>query len=234
MLICFEVPFVENIDFNMIKFRFNDEQLGQKLVGLFERSLIPSNIRCSHSEVFPCVNCLNLSIRNISKDLFDKACPIVEKRIRIRDGSRNWYSADVREAKRKMRKAEKKCKQYITEEYLSEYKRLRQLKCNAVDAAKRIYYSSKFEKCGTDSKKLYNQLNTMLGRKDSSKILPFFEFERNTCQSVLKKIAEKIEKIVADFTLYDSPEAEIVPDFPLKIMNVFPPITYESVLKLVR
>ena len=221
-------------EFKIIKFRLNNDLLGSKLVQEFKHLFVPQNMVCSCSEISICVHCLNFIARNISRRVFDETCPLVEKKIRLQDESLKWFNSEVREAKKQMRKAEKKYKTHKTEQYQNEFKRLRQIKCNKVRNAKSKHYVEKIGKCSSD-KELYNEMLSLLGKNKNSNILPFSTDKLDVANKFKDFFIVKIDRIVMSFeTCSITEEIYSIPDFPLEMLKVFPPTTPEEVLKIMK
>ena len=140
------------------------------------------------------------SFRELSTEVFETNCPWVERKIRVKDQSVNWYNSEIGLAKRELRKAEKKYLQQRTSENLTSFRRLRQIKCQKVTSAKKVYYKRKIQECGNNSKKMYNnELNKLLGRGrgETNNILPMHDSPIQLANDFKDYFIEKIDSISA-------------------------------------
>ena len=98
------------------------------------------------------------------KIVFDRHCPVIKKRIVVRD-DRPWYSSVVKHLRRERRKAERKWRQNKTDLTWSQYTLARGNVVTAIKNEKIKYYQGKVDSCGTDQKKLFSVVNSLLGGK---------------------------------------------------------------------
>ena len=103
------------------------------------------------------------------------------------------------EAKRLMRKAEKKYKHHRSETNLAHYKSLRNEKCRIVKLSKKAYITNKIENCGQNPKKLSHELNSILGRNNSSEILPVHTSNADLANQFKDYFINKIDNINNNF-----------------------------------
>ena len=72
---------------------------------------------------------LQKKFKQLSRDVYEKCCPSIEKNILIKGECSKWYNTEIKMAKRNMRRAEKKYRQEKTNELKhNEFRRVRQLK----------------------------------------------------------------------------------------------------------
>ena len=227
------VPFIAKYD-KIIKFRKKDSNLSTK----FRESLVHlvDNIatNCAHFNNANCVDCLNASFRNAAESNYKKYAPLIEKNIKITDISNFWFNSEVKEAKRKLRQAEKLYVRHKCEYTRSEFIRLRREKDNKIQCAKTNYLKERIKSCGSDSKKLNNELNYILGRKiKTDNQLPIFENKEQLANDFKNFFIAKIDQINSTFQPCDVPPISNIPDYPVKSFNEFSPVSTEQVANFI-
>ena len=94
---------------------------------------------------------LQQNFKRLTRGVYEKCCPSIEKNIRIKGECNKWYNTETNKAKRNMRHAEKKHRQDKTnEQKYNEFRRLRELKCDQNTQTKALYYKKKLIDCGND------------------------------------------------------------------------------------
>ena len=176
----------------------------------FENSL------CTHraSGSLVCVNCCNEIYRKHSADYFISNAPLVRKTIIIREDSDYWYNFEIRDAKRKLRKAERNLYRFKTVECKIEYKRLRKIKCDSVRRSKISYYRNKISDCDNDSSKLYQIMNQLLGKKSNSTVLPSSSGDSSLATRFMEHFSDKVHNISISFRDTSASEGTIIPEIP--------------------
>ena len=236
------VSFVLNIDIvpkqiKMIYFRprnsLNSNHFAYSL-SILQTSV---SLRCEHAvqnDHFHCTNCLIDRYKRTTTKYFYDHAPLVEKAIKVCDSNNLWYSPEIKNAKRLLRKSEKLFKKYKTDYYQDEYKRLRQAKCNLVLRAKISYYKEKINQCGDNSRKLFGQLNKLLGKSVRNDVLP--QCDNDTLLSNLFKdfFLTKIHNINSSFKNDCSTAIPLIPDYPLVVFKEFALLNCDEVVKLIR
>ncbi|CAC5390090.1 unnamed protein product [Mytilus coruscus] len=100
-------------------------------------------------------------------NIFDKHDPVTIKSVILRPNT-EWYSDDLKAAKRDKRKAERKWRDSKLEVHHQIFKE----KCRTVGKllyiAKETYYSSKIENCGNDHKQLFKLTKHLLGKQQQT------------------------------------------------------------------
>ena len=118
--------------------------------------------------------------------IMEKHAPEKMKMITLRR-EQKWMSEDLKNMKRKVRSLERKYKTIKKPEVLRlEYKKLHH-------KIKREYITEKFNKCGTNTKKLYKTLNQIID-KDKEVIL-LLQKDTDCANNLLQFIMDKIKKI---------------------------------------
>ena len=57
---------------------------------LDEKFSITQN-NCHHTEFYPCVYCVTTKFKRLTRDVYEKCCPSVEKNILIKGECNKWY-----------------------------------------------------------------------------------------------------------------------------------------------
>ncbi|CAC5412707.1 unnamed protein product [Mytilus coruscus] len=99
-------------------------------------------------------------------NIFDKHAPVTIKSVILRPNT-EWYSDDLKAAKRDKQKAERKWRDSKLEVHHQIFKE----KCRTVGKlfiAKKTYYSSKIENCGNDHKQLFKLTKHLMGKQQQT------------------------------------------------------------------
>ena len=98
------------------------------------------------------------------KEAFDKHIPAHTKLVSLRRKV-PWFTDDVRDAKRQMRRRERLWRKYKSDELWTAFRVARSHYKKMLYSAKRLVISSKVMDCGKDTQKLYALVNNLLGTK---------------------------------------------------------------------
>lgn len=99
--------------------------------------------------------------------IFTRHCPVIEKRIIVRDDC-PWYDSSITSLRRHRRKAERDWRMMRTGEARTQYVNARNAVLLAVKQRKVDYYRSKIVSCGGDQRKLYGVVRNLLGKNCTS------------------------------------------------------------------
>ena len=217
-------------DNKLIRFRKRNSELPDNLLIELHDKFRSGNIDCQHLGYHPCVDCITELFRKLTQEVYERCCPVVEKNIPVKGSCNKWYNTEIKVAKRNLRRAEKKYRRNKNEENHTEFKRLRQIKCNLVTSAKRLYYRSKLSNCGNNSSKVFNYLNQLLGKNKNTSVLPYHSSSIKLANDFKQFFIQKIDIIVNSFQ-YNSNATEFfsIPDFPIQSMNILAPVTIEKI-----
>ena len=140
-----------------------------------------------------------------------------------------WYDNGLRHSKRCCRRLEHKWLRTRQESDLLEFKQLRNKHANNVDTAKCNFISGELEKCGNDTKKIYDIVNTVLGR---SKNNPLPEGDN---QSLAEQFADYFLQKITDIRqeLDQSPIYQVSNDYNGEQLSMFKEVDEETVIKLI-
>ena len=94
----------------------------------------------------------------------DKLAPIKSRIILVR-ATNPWFSNEIRDQKKKMRKQEKKWRKYKMESYRKAFKSERVKYRQMLMEARKVKIAEKVKECGKDVKKLYTLVNNLTNRK---------------------------------------------------------------------
>ena len=226
-----DISIKQKVD-KIIRFRRSNPNFPKNLNRILTSSMISNNIVCEHS-VPPCISCYVNYFRLITGKVFDECCPYVTKTIQVVDKSKNWYSAEVRNANKNLRKAEKKYRTRSTIDNLNDFKRLRNIKCQTIALAKRDYLHKSISECSNNPRKIYNHLNNFLGKPSKEMALPNHESKLDLSNLFKDFFIDKINKIVAAFD-FNIPSPHLNPDLPINPVFNFNPITDEDALSIIK
>ena len=195
---------------------------------------------CTHGRAINsqhCVLCLVQFYREASSTYIAENIPIIKKKIICSDKSKNnWYHGNnnIYNAKKALRKAEKRLYIHKTPENMAEFARLRQAKCKLVDEIKEKYYRTEIEKCSSDSRELQNLLSKLTGKNLKSTVLPFCSDEATLAENFKTFFITKIENLNSTFSQYENSHSSHIPDFPLIGLNNFSIVNENDVLKMLQ
>lgn len=127
------------------------------------------------------------------REIIDKHAPVKKKRVTIRK-SVPWFSKEIKELKRDMRKKEKIWRTYQQDHQLVAFKAARSIYRNALDKKKVEVYSSKVEQYKGDAKSLYKLVFSLTGA-ESENPLPEDKNDRDLAEEFADFFIGKIENI---------------------------------------
>ena len=90
------------------------------------------------------------------------------------------------------------------------------------------------DKCGTNNSKLFHHLNELLGRNLGTSTLPDHTSKHSLTNEFKEFFVEKIDRIVADFTVSNYHIEILIPDMPVEKLQYFAPVTLKETLGLIR
>ena len=111
-----------------------------------------------------CVNCLVAVYNKVFGEKYDEMCPQLEKTIKIRENC-PWFNMEIKEARKKRRRAELRWRRRRTEERWSEYNIERRIVLKLIKTTKREYYRKSIKDAGMDMNILKKFFNELLGKK---------------------------------------------------------------------
>ena len=123
----------------------------------------------------------------------DRHAPVVTRRVRDRS-SAPWMSDDVRELRRRRRRAERKWRKTHLTVHRQIFTNARDAVSVGVQAAKRQFYNEQIDSAASSSKQLFSVTNELLG-KTKSKVLPTNIPRKDLPQSFCDFFAGKIFRI---------------------------------------
>ena len=201
--------------------------LKQRFTELKQINVCLHNLNCVE-----CTSCLVHFYREESSSFIDKNLPICTKKIKCSEKSKNkWYNSNPRilDAKRVVRRAEKRLYAHQTEENRTEFIRLRNNKCRLVDEIKKNYYRDQIRDCSNDSRKLQDILNELTGRNLKPYILPAGYDNKTLVMKFKEFFLKKIEDITASLSPQNPSNISHIPEYPLRGFNNFRTVTKDEV-----
>ena len=163
---------------------------------------------------------------DILETLLDKHAPKISREVLHRPNTQ-WYTEELREAKREKRKSERRWRKTRLEVHHQDY----QNKC--IDAnrllhdAKQTYYSNRISECGRDQRKLHQITRGLLGKK-SQNILPMHTSDQDLANEFNDFFLKKIHDIRS--TILSSPASHNVSPFQEDVpFNGIPVSVWSSV-----
>ena len=159
----------------------------------------------------------------------DKLGPIKSRTILVR-ATNPWFSNEIRDQKRKMRKQEKKWRKYKMESYRKAFKLERVKYRQMLMEARRVKIAEKVNECGKDVKKLYTLVNNLTNRKIDT---PFLESESDEilANQFADYFMEKIRAIRAsleEHSMYNPHQTAKV------VMSKFDQVTEGEIARCIR
>ena len=193
-------------------------------------------LNCPHSTNLSasCVNCKTDSYKNAASSYIEQNAPIVHKTIMVKESGGEWYNADIRQAKKVMRKAEKLYLKHGNEYYEAQFRLAKQAKCNLVTAAKCEYYKAKIGECTNDSSKLYRVLNKLLGKTNGNIPLPTRTNDFDLANDFSMHFLLKVRRISDLFNAVQPSSSCLIPDYPVLPFSSFMEMDTEQVLCVIR
>lgn len=156
--------------------------------------------RCNHGSLIKaeCHQCLYNIYNGIMREEYENMCPLVEKRVEVKDNS-PWFNEEIRRAKNNKKKKERLWRRYRTEERRVEFTRARNYLKRLIEIRKRNFYKEKTEQAGPNMHKLYKILDDLTGNKKKQK-LPEGYSESELANEFLHFFDNKIRRIVSAFS----------------------------------
>ena len=96
---------------------------------------------------FHCNNFLIDRNKKSTTKYFCGHAPVFERTVKVCDSNHLWYTPEIKNDKRLLRKSEKLFKMYKTVYYQDGYKRLQQVKCDLVSRTKISFYKDRIDQC---------------------------------------------------------------------------------------
>lgn len=171
------------------------------------------------------------------RDLIDKHAPLQTKVITKRPNA-PWYTEELREAKQKRRKAERKWRRTKLIIHQQIYKDQCRLVGLLLVQAKKNYYSDKIAECGTDHKQLFRLTKNLMGQ-NGDVILPSCSSEKILSNKFSNYFLNKITTIRTNIgsvnSLADSDNLVMTADIPFdgEALTQLTPTTEDEVRKII-
>jgi DNA-directed RNA polymerase subunit F len=170
---------------------------------------------------------------SVLTELLDKHAPIKTKTVTSRPTC-PWYNAEIAEAKRTRKKAERRWKRTKLVVHQDMYKSLKHGVNSLIEKSKREYYQGLVNDNSNNSKKLYKVVNTLLN-KTNEQHLPSHDSAKEVANRFGNYFHDKIVKIREDLsTLRESVTHEEPPTEPVQCrLTEFEPASEKEVKKII-
>lgn len=168
------------------------------------------------AKINECVSCYVTLFRKTFKENYDIMCPTIEKVIKVVEHA-PWFSAEIREARKKRRCAELRWQRKKTDERHKEFVEARNYVTSLIRKTKRAYYNNKLKESENDSKALYGVMNEITGNK-TEEILPDNDNKEELANDFADFFIQKIEIILSkmDASVEEPDEREFIEHTVLK------------------
>ena len=160
-------------------------------IDLFRQDIRKTNLFNLQSNTFSSINDATLYYTQTLKDILDKHCPVIEKKIFNKHEA--WFDEELRECRRRRRKVERTLRKERSLSGKANYNKICKSTANLIKQKRKAYNHSKIENCKGDNKKLYSKINSLLGKDD--KILPDTHDDKTLAENFKTFFTEKIEDI---------------------------------------
>jgi hypothetical protein len=163
-------------------------------------------------------------------DILNRHAPEKEKVVPNRSQA-PWINDSVRTARRARRRAERAKRKYGLVVHKQSYKKARQAVNKAIRQAKAEYFLSKVSDAASDSKKMFQIVDTLLHRKSRTQSLPDMDPQK-AADAFSMFFQEKISRIRSGFSTgtQDQEADSAVIDVPFE---EFEPLTADQIRKLI-
>ena len=172
--------------------------------------------------------------KNEAGTFFENNAPVTTKTVKVKDSNNLWYNFEIKNSKKAMRKAEKKYLRQNNDYNRNEFRRLRQLKCDTVKKVKSSYYNEKIKQCEDDPRKLYSNLNKLLGRKNADEKLPLASDDFTLANDFKNFFINKISALNGSFPRVTTSHENLKPDYPVRKFEQFQKVSDSEVLHIMR
>jgi hypothetical protein len=132
----------------------------------------------------------------VLKDILQNHAPLKQRTVTVRPDA-PWYNDDIRDAKRKRRKAERMWRKTHLEIHKQLYAEKCALVTDMIKCAKHQYYSDAIKESASDQKSLFKVVDKLLHRKGATK-LPEHDSHEDLANAFANFFEEKITKIRND------------------------------------
>ena len=158
---------------------------------MFKEEIRKTNIFNVDCNTFSSVDGATLYYNQTLQCILDKLCPVIEKK--IFDKHEDWFDEELRECRRRRRKAERALRKNPSSSSKVTYNRLCKSTASLIKQKRKIYNHDEIKSCKGDSKKLYSKINLLLGK--NSKVLPDTNDDKALAENFKTFFTEKIQNI---------------------------------------
>ena len=197
-VLCFKTP------------RFNKKSIEYRKIHSIDVDMFKSDIESlglseiDTDSVDVLVSAYDMNLRNI----LDKHAPKKSINVIVRPNI-PWYDTKIEASKRHKRKLESIWRKSRLPSDKSALKQYNNTHIKLINSEKKSFFSSKIEDCGSDHKKLFGIINTLLGKRSTQ--TPSFASGQALADTFNEFFIEKIRKIKCNLDVNNSvfiPDAE--------------------------
>ena len=178
---------VEDSKYKLLEYR----KFSSLNIDLFKDEIRKTNIFNVKSSTFSSINEATSYYNQTLQSILDKLCPLVNKRIFKKHEA--WFDEELRECRRRRRKAEKALRKNPSLPGKVQYNQICKSIASYIKKKRKAYNYCEIEKCKGDSKKLYSKINKLLGK--GNRILPDTHDDKELAENFKTFFTEKIQKI---------------------------------------
>lgn len=203
------------------------------ILSICDKIMNRSKDSCNHQSTTKseCLECLYSLYNTIARDDYETMCPMVSKKILVKDDS-PWFNDEILAAKRDKRKKERKWRRQQTDQRKRDYNRARNYEKRLITARKRNFYRDKTTQAGANISKLYKVLDNLTGSKRKHN-LPEGYSDSELASCFLDFFDNKIGRITATFT---NTQAEIINNIqvPVEKLSSFREVNESEVKNVIK
>ena len=235
-LIKFELNIRKNEDLRK-EITFKDKRgfNPQLLIEQSIRSLESNDTPCecpktgTETEFSKCIECYTQSYRKIFQKNYHEMCPLITKKIVIKDKSK-WFNGELHAIKKRKRKAEKKWRTTRSTQSRLEYTSIRNYYNEQIKKAKIKFYNEGWK---NDLESKRRDLDELLGKK-REKILPKGDLNKILAEKFSVFFDSKVRKICVAFNGKNSSNPEKGVDVCTSQLNEFEQVNIENFKKIMK
>ena len=146
------------------------------------------NVQCN---TFSSINDATLYYNQTLQCILDKLCPVIKRKISNKHEA--WFDEEIRECRRRRRKAERNLRKHPSLNGKAAYNKLCRSTASFIKEKRKAYNHDDIIKCKGDNKKLYSKINLLLGKQTN--ILPDTNDDKALAENFKSFFTEKIQNI---------------------------------------
>ena len=175
-------------------------------VELFKQEIKETNLFKLQSDTFSSADEACLYYQKTLTNILNKHCPIVKRK--LLNKHEVWFDDELRDFRRKRRRIERKLRKKPSLSGKKHYNETCKAMTSLMKMKRKKFTQASIEKAEGNSKKLYSQINSLLGKGD--KILPDTHSDEHLAENFKTFFTKKIENIRKDIENDQIQSAETV------------------------